>query len=76
MNCKLQIVIEDEQGHTTVEEVVTFSKGTGKSDLVGLSLAESKLVLKQVQAIIVQHQADDYSPHSSMLFTVSETAPS
>ena len=61
MNCKLQLVIEDEQGRTTVEEVMAFSKGTGKLDLVGLSLVESKLVLKQVQSTIIQRQADGYS---------------
>ncbi len=61
MRVNIQIVINNDQGQTHLEEIIQFDKGTGKEDLVGLSLAESKQLLKQLQTIIVQHQAEDYT---------------
>jgi len=61
MKCTLQVVIEDAQGQTLTQSVTVLNKGSEKGDFIGLSLAESKCVLKQLQEVIIQRQADEYS---------------
>jgi len=61
MKCTLQVVIEDEQGKIQTQNVTILNKGSDRGDFIGLSLAESKCVLKQLQEAIIQRQANEYT---------------
>ena len=60
MRIKLQIVIDDEHNGTTVEDIIVLEKSAGEDQPIGLSLAESKRTLKELQKHIVSHQALKY----------------
>ena len=60
MRIKLQVVIDDEHGGSTVEDIIVLEKSPGSDQPIGLSLAESKQLLKQLQMHIVSHQALQY----------------
>ena len=61
MKFTLHVVIEDDEGHRELEDIITLEKFTGPSDLAGLSLEESKRVLHSLQTLIVRQQAADYT---------------
>ncbi len=61
MQFKIQVVVEDHHGETLTEDVLTLDKSVDGKSLLGLSLLESKLVLKQLQKTIVNQQADHYT---------------
>jgi hypothetical protein len=61
MHFKIQVVIEEEFGQTTIEDIVQFEKGHEQLNSVGLSLLESKQLLQALQRTIVLHQADSYT---------------
>jgi len=61
MHFKIQVVIEEESGQSTLEDVVELSKGLDHKNTVGLSLLESKQLLQSLQRTIVLHQAASYS---------------
>ena len=60
MRIKLQIVIDNDDSDTTVEDIIVLEKPTGHEQRIGLSLAESKQVLKELQKHIVSRQALQY----------------
>jgi hypothetical protein len=49
MKFKLQMVIEDEQGQTQIEDVIQLEKNNDPGYCASLSLLESKQVLKDLQ---------------------------
>jgi hypothetical protein len=61
MRFKIQVVIEDEQGITKIQEVLNLEKSNSSNDVVGLSLLESKEVLKKLQESIVLEQSESYT---------------
>ncbi len=61
MHFKIQVVIEEESGQSTLEDIVELSKGADNKHPVGLSLLESKQLLQSLQRTIVLHQAASYS---------------
>ena len=61
MKIKIQIVLDDEHGQINVEDVIQLEKSSGSSPCVGLSLLESKEILKGLQQKIVLHQAEEYT---------------
>jgi hypothetical protein len=61
MQFKIQIVVDDMHGETITEELLTLDKSSDREGIVGLSLSESKRVLKQLQKTIVSLQADRYT---------------
>lgn len=61
MNIRIQVVIEEEFGQTTTEDIVQFEKWSEQVNSVGLSLLESKQCLQALQKTIVLHQADSYT---------------
>jgi len=61
MHLKIQVVVEGHHGEILTEDIVTLDKSIDEESLVGLSLSESKLVLKQLQKTIVYQQADCYT---------------
>ncbi len=60
MRFKIQMVIEDEQGQTKIQEIVGLEKSDETNDVVGLSLSESKDILTKLQKVIVVEQANNY----------------
>lgn len=61
MHVRIQVVIDDKHGETITEELLTLDKSSDGEGLVGLSLSESKRVLKELQKAIVNQQADRYT---------------
>lgn len=61
MKIAIQITLDDEQGHTHIEDTVQLDKTITEGGLIGLSLSESKTVLKQLQKVIVEKQAQSYT---------------
>ncbi len=60
MRYKIQIVIDDEQGQTQIEDVLQLTKSAEHGYEVGLSLHESKTLLKALQETIILDQAKHY----------------
>ena len=61
MKFKIQMVIEDEYGQTQMEDIVQLNKNTEHGYCAGLSLYESKEVLKILQHKIILQQAEAYT---------------
>ena len=61
MQFKVQVVIDNEAGEILTEDILTLDKSTDEGDLLGLSLAHSKRLLKKLQQHIVQPQAKQYT---------------
>ncbi len=61
MKFKIHVVIDDDDGQAQIEEVIRLDKDIATNTMVGLSLAESKQLLKKLQAIVVLHQAKAYT---------------
>ena len=64
MNIKVQLVIEDGSEHDPlVQEVACFSRQTLTPETLGLTLAEAKTLLAQVQETMAGQQVADYLDH-------------
>lgn len=61
MQFTLQLVLRDEQGDTRTEDVFELNRPVEGPCSIGLSLQESKTLLKSLQKYIVQHQAAQYT---------------
>jgi len=61
MKVTIEVVIQDDQGQIHLEELIQLDKGIDKEGLVGLSLAESKQLVKELQNVVVQHQAQAFT---------------
>ncbi len=61
MRFKIQVVIENEQGITKIQELLNLEKSHYSNDVIGLSLMESKDVLKKLQESIVLEQSESYT---------------
>ena len=55
MKFKIQIVLDDEQGQKKIEDIIQLEKNNDLGYCVGLSLQESKQLLKVLQQKIVLH---------------------
>ena len=60
MRFKIQMVIENDDEQTTIEDIFTFEKGASHVVDIGLSLSESKQLLKRLQSSLVQAQAKTF----------------
>jgi hypothetical protein len=61
MKISIQVKIENEQDQPIIEDIAQLVKGVTEEYLIGLSLSESKIVLKKLQTIIVAKQAQQYT---------------
>jgi hypothetical protein len=61
MKFKIQLVLEDEQGGNQVTDVLELEKSIDQGYCAGLSLQESKQLLKVLQQEIILHQAETYT---------------
>ncbi len=60
MQFRIQVTIKDEQGGS-IENIIELDKPTDTISHVGLTLRESKALLKALQRSIVCHQAEQYT---------------
>src|SRR3990167_8537759 len=60
MRFTIKLTIDDGSATETIEEVIQINKGFSDCDIVGLSLQESKQILKTLQSKIVFEQAKKY----------------
>ena len=67
MKVKLQVVIESDEGATEiVENVIHIERGTLCPEDLGLTLAEARELLQNVQQIMVERQVSQYlAQHAS-----------
>lgn len=61
MKFKLQIVLDDDEGSTTIEDIIQLERNIDKGYCAGLSLKESKQLLQRLQNILILKQANTYS---------------
>jgi hypothetical protein len=61
MQFKIQVVVDEENGETITEELFALDKSCDGDGLVGLSLSESKRLLKKLQQVIVLQQTNQYT---------------
>ena len=59
MHFTIQLVIENEGGHEAVEEIIQLDKSCNEDSMVGMSLTESKLMLKKLQKQMIIHQVTE-----------------
>jgi hypothetical protein len=61
MRVKLQLVLCSDEGHEeTVTDIVSLKKDCHRVEHLGLTLAESKQLLKLIQKKLLQEQIDGY----------------
>ena len=60
MHFKIQLVIDNDQGEITTEDVIHLDRQDGQGSMIGLSLIESKQLLKSLQRKIVLCQSQAY----------------
>ncbi len=64
MQFKIQVVVDEENGAVLTEDIFALDKSCDGDGLVGLSLSESKRLLKKRQQVIVLQQTSQYTaPH-------------
>ena len=61
MEFTIQMVIKDEHGNTKTEDIIALDKQIDSLSDIGLSIGESKSLLKTLQKIMVTHQAEKYT---------------
>ncbi|MGD9108310.1 MAG: ISKra4 family transposase [Gammaproteobacteria bacterium] len=60
MRFKIQLVIENGQGELSTEDIIQLDKSDNQNNTLGLSLQESKSILKELQRRMVLNQAENY----------------
>ena len=61
MRFKIQVVVDDEHGETVTEDIFCLDKSSEGDGLAGLSLVESKRLLKKLQQVIIAQQTNQYT---------------
>jgi len=62
MQFKIQVIVDDdEHGEAITEDVFVLDKSTDGESLIGISLSESKKLLKRLQQIIITQQMQHYT---------------
>lgn len=69
MKFKIQIVLDDTDGKTQIEDIIQLEKNSDQGHCAGLSLQEAKQLLKIIQQKVVLHQAKIYTDsHRACLY--------
>ena len=61
MQFKIQAIVDDEHGEVIAEDIIVLDKSSEGEGLIGISLSESKQLLKRLQHVIVSQQANHYT---------------
>ena len=62
MICKLQVVTLGEDGNEETRELACLERTDLKPETLGLTLAEGKVILKGLQALVVEGQLSAHLP--------------
>ena len=62
MICKIQVVTLGEDGREEIREIACLERTDLKLETLGLTLAEAKVILKGLQAIVVEGQVSAHLP--------------
>jgi len=57
---KIHAIVDDEHGEVITEDIIVLDKSSEGDGLIGMSLLESKQLLKRLQHVIVTQQANHY----------------
>jgi hypothetical protein len=60
MICKIQVVTLGEDGHQETREIAGLQRTDLKPETLGLTLAEGKMILKDLQQILVEGQVASF----------------
>lgn len=60
MKLTVQVIIESDDGNTTVQKIACMERGTQRLAQLGLTLNEGKALLKDVQQAMVREQVNQY----------------
>jgi len=74
MYFRIQVVTVTDDGTEHPQEIADLIRGEPKIDTMGLTLAESKQVLHDLQQTLVTHQVAAYLEHSGPVRTVRNGA--
>jgi hypothetical protein len=67
---KLQVMVITEDGHQETCEITSVERRDLKPETLGLTLAESKAILKGIQQIVVERQASTCLASSASSFAM------
>ena len=56
MICKIQVVTIGEDGHKETREITSIQRTDVKPETMGLTLADGKMILKDLQQVVVESQ--------------------
>ena len=56
MICKIQVVTIGEDGHKETREITSIQRTDVKPETLGLTLADGKMILKDLQQVVVESQ--------------------
>ena len=60
MKFRLQLVVVNDSGYEQMQEMARLERAGVEMETLGLTLAESKLVLKRIQEVMVEEQVNDH----------------
>lgn len=60
MQFQIQVKIVTDDGEETIQEIVTLKRGPASPETLGLTLAESKVVLQNLQKALIQEQIGEH----------------
>lgn len=60
MKLTLQVMISTEDGQQTAQEILVLEREGIQPDTIGLTLAESKTLLRTLQEVMVEHQVQEF----------------
>jgi len=69
MICKIQVVTLGEDGHQETREIACLQRTDLKPETLGLTLAEGKMILKDLQQILVEGQVASFYCQSGLVLS-------
>ena len=77
MICKIQVVTIGEDGREETREITSIQRRTDvKPETLGLTLAEGKMILKDLQQVVVESQCRAYCCQSGLVLRVQKRGQS
>jgi hypothetical protein len=61
MRFKIQVVVVSDDGEERQQEISSFERGEFNLTSLGLTMAESKAILKDIQELVVEEQVTTHS---------------
>ena len=71
MICKIQVVTVSEDGRKETREITSIQRTDVKPETLGLTLAEGKMILKDLQQVIVESQVSSLLLPSGLVLSAA-----